>query len=30
MFEAIPMDQHDIYMDKIITESAVYEGRGRK
>jgi 5-formyltetrahydrofolate cyclo-ligase len=30
MFDAIPMDQHDIYMDKVITESAVYEGRGRK
>lgn len=30
MFDAIPMDQHDIYMDKIITEQAVYEGRGRK
>jgi 5-formyltetrahydrofolate cyclo-ligase len=29
MFDAIPMDQHDIYMDKVITESAVYEGRGR-
>lgn len=30
MFESIPMDQHDIYMDKVITESAVYQGRGRK
>lgn len=30
MFDAIPMDQHDIYMDKVITESAIYEGRGRK
>lgn len=30
MFEEIPMDQHDIFMDKIITETAVYEGRGRK
>ena len=30
MFEEIPMDVHDIYMDKVVTESAVYAGRGRK
>jgi len=29
MFEEIPMDQHDIYMDKVVTESAVYPGKGR-
>lgn len=30
IFEEIPMQSHDIYMDKVVTESAVYEGRGRK
>jgi 5-formyltetrahydrofolate cyclo-ligase len=30
MFEAIPMDEHDVYMDKIVTEDAVYPGRGRQ
>lgn len=30
MFEQIPMDSHDIFMDKVVTESAVYSGRGRK
>jgi 5-formyltetrahydrofolate cyclo-ligase len=30
LFDEIPMDSHDIYMDKVVTESAVYEGRGRK
>lgn len=30
MFEEIPMDHHDIYMDKVVTESAVYLGRGRR
>lgn len=29
LFEEIPTAAHDIFMDKIITESAVYEGRGR-
>lgn len=29
MFPQIPMMSHDIYMDKVITESAVYEGLGR-
>ena len=29
MFDAIPMQEHDIYMDKVITETAVYTGRGR-
>lgn len=28
-FPAIPVGEHDIYMDKIITEAAVYEGKGR-
>jgi 5-formyltetrahydrofolate cyclo-ligase len=30
MFPEIPMDDHDIFMDKVVTEEAVYEGRGRK
>ncbi|MFO1063749.1 MAG: 5-formyltetrahydrofolate cyclo-ligase [Pirellulales bacterium] len=30
MFPEIPVMSHDIYMDKVITEDAVYEGRGRK
>jgi len=29
MFPSIPMQEHDIYMDKVVTESTVYEGRGR-
>ena len=28
-FPAIPVGEHDIFMDKIITEAAVYEGKGR-
>lgn len=30
MFPEIPCEDHDIYMDKVVTESAVYDGRGRK
>jgi 5-formyltetrahydrofolate cyclo-ligase len=29
MFDEIPMQDHDIFMDKIVTEKAVYPGRGR-
>ena len=29
MFDEIPMQPHDIYMDKVVTESAVYDGIGR-
>lgn len=29
MFPEIPTQEHDIFMDKIVTEDAVYEGRGR-
>lgn len=29
IFPSIPMQEHDIYMDKVVTESTVYEGRGR-
>lgn len=30
MFPEIPADDHDIFMDKVITEKAVYEGKGRE
>jgi 5-formyltetrahydrofolate cyclo-ligase len=30
IFEDIPTQEHDIYMDLVITESAIYRGRGRK
>ncbi|HBE72410.1 MAG TPA: 5-formyltetrahydrofolate cyclo-ligase [Planctomycetaceae bacterium] len=29
MFAEIPCESHDIYMDKVVTQDAVYEGRGR-
>lgn len=29
MFEKIPAEDHDIYMDKVVTEDAVYPGKGR-
>ena len=29
MFEKIPAESHDIYMDKIVTQDAVYNGKGR-
>lgn len=29
LFEKIPAESHDIYMDKIVTELAVYPGKGR-
>ena len=30
MFPEIPVAGHDIFMDQIITEMAIYEGKGRK
>lgn len=30
MFPEIPCESHDIYMDKVVTESSVYAGRGRQ
>lgn len=30
LFPEIPCGDHDIYMDKVVTEAAVYTGRGRK
>jgi len=29
IFPQIPMQAHDISMDKVVTEAAIYEGRGR-
>jgi 5-formyltetrahydrofolate cyclo-ligase len=29
MFPELAMGPHDVYMDKVVTESAVYPGRGR-
>ena len=29
LFEEIPTAAHDIFMDKIVTEAAIYEGLGR-
>jgi len=29
IFPEIPVQSHDIFMDKIITESTVYQGKGR-
>lgn len=30
LFPEIPCESHDIYMDKVVTEADVYQGRGRK
>jgi 5-formyltetrahydrofolate cyclo-ligase len=27
--DAIPMLEYDVFMDKVITEETIYEGRGR-
>jgi 5-formyltetrahydrofolate cyclo-ligase len=29
MFDEIPVAAHDVFMDKIVTEECIYEGRGR-
>lgn len=29
IFESIPVEDHDIYMDKVVTQSCTYEGKGR-
>ena len=29
LFPELAVNQHDVYMDKVITEKAVYSGRGR-
>jgi 5-formyltetrahydrofolate cyclo-ligase len=30
IFDEIPMQQHDIFMDKVVTESTVHQGKGRR
>ncbi len=30
MFDEIPMQDHDIFMDKVVTEACVYDGIGRE
>ncbi len=30
IFDEIPMQEHDIFMDKVVTEENVYEGIGRR
>ena len=30
MFDEIPMQEHDVFMDKVVTELAAYDGLGRK
>lgn len=30
LFDNLVVDTHDIYMDKVVTERAVYQGRGRR
>jgi 5-formyltetrahydrofolate cyclo-ligase len=30
LFPELPVSHHDVYMDKVITEKAVYKGRGRQ
>lgn len=29
MFDEIPMSDHDIFMDKVVTEAKIYDGKGR-
>ena len=30
LFPEIPMQSHDMFMDKVVTEAAVYDGLGRR
>jgi 5-formyltetrahydrofolate cyclo-ligase len=30
LFNDLAMDEHDVFMDKVVTEDTVYEGRGRR
>ncbi len=30
LFDNLIVDAHDVFMDKVVTERAVYEGRGRR
>ena len=29
LFDNVLVAPHDVYMDKVVTEDAVYEGKGR-
>jgi 5-formyltetrahydrofolate cyclo-ligase len=29
IFDTVPMQDHDIYMDQVVSEEAVYQGKGR-
>jgi 5-formyltetrahydrofolate cyclo-ligase len=29
LFDEAPMEAHDVYMDRVVTESAAYQGKGR-
>ena len=29
LFDDVVMDKHDVYMDKVITETGIYSGKGR-
>ena len=29
MFDEVPTQEHDVFMDKVVTELSVYDGRGR-
>jgi len=30
LFAELAVSPHDVYMDKVVTENAVYAGRGRR
>jgi 5-formyltetrahydrofolate cyclo-ligase len=30
IFDKLPMQEHDFYMDRVVTEDRVYQGRGRR
>jgi hypothetical protein len=30
LFDDLVVSPHDVFMDRIVTEAAVYDGRGRK
>ena len=30
LFDNLIVDAHDVFMDKVVTERAVYEGQGRR
>jgi hypothetical protein len=30
LFDDLIVNPHDVFMDKVVTERAVYQGRGRR